>query len=92
MIQQTQPKSGDEVPELPARSGTVDVGATLGPVEVELRGDADAVARFNMLATGGSGGLLPERGQVYAVETGWRRVDGEWRLRSARWQAGGARG
>lgn len=67
------------------------VGATLGPVEVELRGDADAVARFNMLATGGSGGLLPERGQVYAVETGWRRVDGEWRLRSARWQAGGAR-
>ena len=64
-----------------------DVGARLGPVEVELRGDADAIARFTVLATGGSGGLLPERGQVYAVQTGWRRVDGEWRLRSAQWQA-----
>lgn len=68
-----------------------EIGAKLGPVEVELCGDADAIARFNVLATGGSGGLLPERGQVYAVETGWRRVDGEWRLRSARWQAAGAR-
>lgn len=67
------------------------VGATLGPVEVELRGEADAIARFNVLATGGSGGLLPERGQIYAVETGWRHVDGEWRLRSARWQAAGER-
>lgn len=64
-----------------------DVGARLGPVEVELRGDADAIARFSVLATGGSGGLLPERGQVYAVQIGWRRVDGEWRLRSAQWQA-----
>jgi hypothetical protein len=64
-----------------------DVGARLGPVEVELRGDADAIARFTVLATGGSGGFLPERGQVYAVQTGWRRVDGEWRLRSAQWQA-----
>lgn len=64
-----------------------DVAARLGPVEVELRGDADAIARFTMLATGGSGGFLPERGQVYAVQSGWRRVDGEWRLRSAQWQA-----
>ena len=64
-----------------------DVAARLGPVEVELRGDADAIARFTVLATGGSGGLLPERGQVYAVQTGWRRVDGEWRLRSAQWRA-----
>lgn len=64
-----------------------DVDAKLGPVEVELRGDTDAVARFDLLATGGEGGLLPERGQVYRVETGWRHVDSEWRLRSASWKA-----
>lgn len=64
-----------------------DVGAKLGPVEVELRGEADAVARFNLLATGGAGGLLPESGQAYRVETGWRLVDGEWRLRSVSWKA-----
>ncbi len=64
-----------------------DVGAKLGPVEVELRGETDAVARFNLLATGGAGGLLPESGQAYRVETGWRLLDGEWRLRSASWKA-----
>ena len=64
-----------------------DVGAKLGPVEVELRGEADAVARFSLLATGGAGGLLPESGQAYRVETSWRLVDGEWRLRSASWKA-----
>lgn len=63
------------------------IGVQLGPVEVELRGDTDAVARFNLLATGSSGGLLPENGQAYRVETGWRYIDGEWRLRSASWKA-----
>ena len=65
-----------------------DVGLRLGPVDVQLRGDADATARFTVLATGGNGGLLPDSGQVYAVETGWRRIDGEWRLRSAQWRVG----
>lgn len=68
-----------------------DVGASLGPVTVELRGAGDAVARFDVLVTGGSGGLLPERGRVYAVQTGWRDVDGAWLLRSAQWQGGAAR-
>ncbi len=62
-----------------------DVGAKVGPVTVELRGDSDAIARFNVIATGGSGGLLPESGQVYQVETGWRLVDGEWKLLNASW-------
>lgn len=62
-----------------------DVAARLGPVEVELRGERDAIARFNAVATG-SNGLLPERGKVYRVETGWRLVDGRWRLRSASWE------
>jgi ketosteroid isomerase-like protein len=62
-----------------------DLAARLGPVEIELRGTSDAVASFNVLATGGSGGLLPERGQVYRVETGWRLADGEWKLLTAAW-------
>ncbi len=63
-----------------------DIGAKIGPVDVELRGDADAIARFSVLATGGSGGLLPDSGQVFDVETGWRLVDGEWRLLNANWK------
>lgn len=62
-----------------------DVGAKVGPVSVELRGDTDAIARFSVLATGGAGGLLPDQGQLYQVETGWRLVDGEWRLLNASW-------
>lgn len=61
------------------------VGARLGPVTVEQRGERDAIARFSVLATGGSGGLLPEQGQVYRVETGWHLIDGEWKLRNASW-------
>ncbi len=63
-----------------------DVAARLGPVTVELRGERDAVARFSVLATGGSGGLLPEQGQLYRVETGWRMSDGDWKLVNASWQ------
>ena len=62
-----------------------EVAAKVGPVSVELRGEGDAIARFSVLATGGSGGLLPEQGQVYQFETGWRLVDGEWKLLSASW-------
>ena len=62
-----------------------EVAAKVGPVSVELRGESDAIARFSVLATGGSGGFLPQSGQVYQVETGWRLVDGEWKLLSANW-------
>ncbi|HMT37863.1 MAG TPA: nuclear transport factor 2 family protein, partial [Thermomonas sp.] len=54
-----------------------EIGARLGPVTVELRGEREAIARFSVLATGGSGGLLPEQGQVYQVQTGWRLQDGD---------------
>lgn len=62
-----------------------EVGARLGPVKVELRGTTEATATFSVLATSGSGGLLPESGQVFDVETGWRVLDGKWRLLNARW-------
>ena len=29
--------------------------------------------------------ILPDSGQAYQVETGWRLVDGEWKLLSASW-------
>jgi hypothetical protein len=44
---------------------------------VELHGETRATARFNALATGGSG-LLPDEGQLWSIETGWRLDDGEW--------------
>lgn len=42
--------------------------------------------QFTAALTGGSGGLLPESGQIYEVETGWRLDDGEWRLIQADWK------
>ncbi len=62
-----------------------EVGARFGPVQVDMRSDRDAVARFTVLATGGSGGMLPDSGQVFDVETGWRLADGQWQLLNARW-------
>ena len=62
-----------------------EVAAKVGPVSVELRGESDAIARFSVLATSGTGGLLPEQGQVYQFETGWRLVNGAWKLLSASW-------
>lgn len=62
-----------------------DVAAKLGPVSVELRGQTDAIAKFSVLATGGSGALLPDSGQLYQVETGWRLHDGQWQLLNASW-------
>lgn len=64
-----------------------DVTAKIGPVTVELRGDADAIARFTVLATAGSGGLLPQDGQIYEVETGWHREGDDWKLRNAGWKS-----
>jgi len=53
--------------------------------EVELVGDARAVASFRALATGGSG-LLPDEGRFWRVETGWRRNGEDWELISAKWE------
>lgn len=63
-----------------------DVSVKLGPATVELRGDRNAMAHFTVLATGGSGGLLPDSGQAYEVETGWRMAGGGWKLLSAEWK------
>ncbi len=61
-----------------------EVGVRLGPLEVELIGERARVD-FTAGATGGDGGFLPDRAQVYQVRTGWRLDDGEWKLISAEW-------
>ncbi|HSX60996.1 MAG TPA: nuclear transport factor 2 family protein [Tahibacter sp.] len=61
------------------------IGVVVGPVEITMQ-PPRATARMSVTLTGGSGELLPERGAVYQVETGWKLVDGEWRCLSATWQ------
>lgn len=61
------------------------INVLLGPIEVSLQGDR-ATAKVTATLTGGSGGWLPERGAIYDIDTGWKRLDGEWRCISASWQ------
>ena len=61
-----------------------EVGAKLGPLQVEMQGDRHATVRFTAAISGGAG-LVPQEGQVYQVITGWRLVDGDWMLTSADW-------
>ena len=57
---------------------------TFGPLDVDLQ-DSHATVGFTAALTGGSGFLVPERGNVYKVETGWRLEGGDWKGTSARW-------
>jgi hypothetical protein len=54
-------------------------------IEIEIHGDR-AVVRMRILVAGGSGGLIPESGQLFETESAWRFVDGEWMLGSASWK------
>ena len=60
------------------------VGVQLGPLDVKLY-DNRATVTFTAALSGGEG-LLPDRVQVYDVDTGWRLDDGEWKLISAKWK------
>ena len=60
------------------------IGASIGPLDVDMRGES-ATVKFTAALTGGSGGMLPDSGQVYDVTTGWRFRDGEWKLVTAEW-------
>jgi len=62
-----------------------DIGVILGPIGVDLQGDR-ATATLTATFTGGSGGLLPERGSVYTFTSGWKREGGDWHCFSARWK------
>lgn len=60
------------------------VGVQLGPIDVKLFGDR-ASANFTVALTGGPG-WLPDRAQVYDVQTGWRLEHDDWKLISASWK------
>lgn len=62
-----------------------DIGATLGPLEIDVR-EPGATVRFTAAVTGGTGALLPASGQIYDVTAGWRVEDGDWKLVSIDWK------
>jgi hypothetical protein len=55
------------------------------PIHVEETGEDTATARFRALVSGGPD-WIPESGQLFEFRTGWRRVDGEWRVVTADWE------
>jgi hypothetical protein len=56
------------------------------PIYVQELDIDHASANFSLLVTGG-GGLLPESGQLFEVETQWLRDGGDWMLEAADWEA-----
>ena len=61
------------------------IGTTTGPLTVQMQSD-HARVDFTVALTGGSGRLLPESGRAYAVRSGWRIEDGDWKMTSASWE------
>lgn len=62
------------------------IGITAVVSDVKIQGQR-ATAKVRVLATGGDG-LLPERGQAWDFDTGWRLEGGQWRVFNAEWRAG----
>ncbi len=60
------------------------VGVTLGPIDIDVQGDR-ATARLIATLTGGQGGLIPERGAIYSINSGWRRDGKDWICFAATW-------
>ncbi|QCO67730.2 nuclear transport factor 2 family protein [Luteimonas yindakuii] len=60
------------------------IGLVPGPLSIDLH-DTRAQVSFTAAVTGGNSRLLPERGQVYEVRSGWRLRDDEWRMTSIEW-------
>ena len=60
------------------------VGVTLGPIDIDVQGDR-ATASLIATVTGGQGGLIPERGAIYSIKSGWRRDGKDWICFAATW-------
>lgn len=61
------------------------VSVVLGPLDITIHEGGRASVRVDVLATGSAGGLLPEAGRRFRIDSGWREEDGEWRCISATW-------
>ena len=61
------------------------IGVVLGPPDIELSGDR-ARLRLRVTLTGSAGGLIPELGAVYAIDSGWKQEGDAWRCISASWE------
>src|SRR5450432_2087341 len=55
-----------------------EVGVILGPIDVQMQGSR-ATVHVTVTLTGGSGGLLPEHGAIYAITSGWKKDGSDWR-------------
>ncbi|MEM1081102.1 MAG: hypothetical protein AAGH65_05925 [Pseudomonadota bacterium] len=53
--------------------------------DVEILTADRATANFQAIATGGTG-LIPDEGQLWNVETGWRKQGDDWQMISASWE------
>lgn len=63
------------------------VAVQTSPLTVEMgEGDKTATVRFSVLLVGGSGALVPERGDMQELVSGWRDEDGQWQVYSAHWK------
>jgi hypothetical protein len=65
--------------------GNASIGIMTGPVDIE-RDDDRATVRVTATFTGGNARWLPERGSIYRLTSGWRKVDGEWQCFNAQWE------
>jgi hypothetical protein len=62
-----------------------DIGATVGPLDIAIDGER-ATMDFTMVLTGGTGGMIPERANGWAVKSAWRDGDDGWQLYFAGWE------
>ena len=61
-----------------------DIGVNMGPLDVKMMEDR-ATVNFTVALSGGQG-LIPDEGQIYQVQTGWRLEGNDWKLISATWK------
>lgn len=61
------------------------IGATLGPLTIDLQGERASVT-FSAVLTGSRGGLLPDNARAWRVRSGWRDGPDDWQLIHARWE------
>lgn len=62
------------------------IGVLLGPTEVEVKGDRGTLKVTATFTGGSAGGLVPDQGSVYRIESSWKREGKNWRVYNATWK------